>query len=186
MVTVVTTVVLLLRAAGPTSLTATVDHPATSAWLLPIVAGVALASPLPPRHWVALVRLIAATARTLAAPALALAALYFLAHSGLADHPAGALQPLLLGWYWATLGFAGVRLCLLMGRVGRIAIMPSTRRLHVALLFLGAGLALAAAQTLVIPSGTLPVATAVSACGLAALAAAVLIAGLDLRRIPPG
>lgn len=185
-VAVVTTVVLLLRAAAPVSLTATVDHPATSAWLLPVVSGVALASPLPPLRWVAFNRLVTATFGTLAAPVFAFAVLFSVAHSGLADHPGGALRVLMLGGYWATLGFAGIRLCRLAVRVGRIAVVPGTRRLRLGLLFLGAGLALAAAQTLAVPGGTPPVATAVPACGLAALAAAVLTAGADLRRAPSG
>lgn len=87
---------------------------------------------------------------------------------------------MLVGCYWAILGFVGIRLCLLVARIGRIAIMASTRRMHFALLFIGAGLTLAAAQVLVpLQSGTV-----VLAGGLTVLAVAVLIVGVDLRRIP--
>lgn len=91
---------------------------------------------------------------------------------------------LLLGYYWATLGFAGICLCLFMVRVSRIAVMPSTRRLHLGLLFIATGLTLAAAQTLTTTlRAPLHVGTVVLSCGLAAHAAALLIVGLDLRRI---
>lgn len=173
---VTTAAALLVRAAGPASLTASLDRPATSAWLAPILAGVVLAAPLPPLRWAVLGRLAATAARTLAAPALAFGSLFLLAHSGLAVHPTGVAGVLLVSCYWTTLGFIGVHLCLLTARVGRIAIPPGTRRLRVALLFLGAGLALAAAQTL--RAGTF-----VLSGGLAALAAAVFVTGLDLRRI---
>jgi hypothetical protein len=93
-------------------------------------------------------------------------------------HPTGVADALLIGCYWATLGFIGIHLCLLTACVGRIAVLASTRRLRVALLFLGAGLALGAAQTL-------RAGTPVLSCGLAALAVAVVITGLDLRRIAP-
>jgi hypothetical protein len=185
LVAITTTAALLLRAAGPTSLTATVDHPATSAWLAPILIGLTLATPLPPLRRAVFGRLTAAAARTLAAPVLSLAALFLIARSGLTDHPTGMIHVLLIGYYWATLGFAGIRLCLLMARIGRIAVMPGTRRLCLALLFLGAGLALAAAQTLTGLRVTLQVGTVVLSGGLGALAAVVLIVGLDLRRIPP-
>lgn len=181
LVAVSTTAALLLRAATPTSLTATVDHPATSAWLAPILVGLALATPLPPWHRAAFGRLSAAAARTLTAPVLALATLFLIAHSGLIHHPTGTVHVLLLCYYWATLGFAGICLCLFMVRVSRIAVMPSTRRLHLGLLFIATGLTLAAVQTLT----TLHGGTVVLSCGLAAHAAALLIVGLDLRRVPP-
>lgn len=50
LVAVTTTAALLLRAALPTPLTASVEHPATSVWLAPILVGLALATPLPPLH----------------------------------------------------------------------------------------------------------------------------------------
>lgn len=175
-VAVITAAALLVRAAGPASLTVSVDRPATSMWLAPILAAVALAAALPPLRWAALGRLAATAVRTLIAPVLAFGGLFLLAHSGLVVHPTGVADVLLVGCYWATLGFIGIHLCLLMARVGRIAVLPSTRRLHAALLFLGAGLALAAVQTL--QAGTL-----VLSCGLAALAVAVFVIGFDLRRI---
>ncbi len=175
-VAVTTAAVLLVRAAGPASLTGSVDRPATSAWLAPILAGLAFAAPLPRLRWAVLGRLAAAVARTLIAPVLVFGILFLLAHSGLVVHPTGVVDVLLVGCYWAVLGFIGIRLCLLTARVGRIAVLPSTRRLGVALRFLGAGLALAAVQTL--RAGSL-----VLSCGLAVLAAAVFITVLDLRRM---
>lgn len=183
LVAVVTAAAMLLRAAGPAPLTANVGHPVTSAWLVPILVGLAVSTPLPPPRLTALGRLAAAAARTLAPPVLALLALFVIAHSGLIDHPVGAVHALLLGYYWATLGLVGIYLCLLVARIGQIAVMPSTRRLRLALLSVGTGLALAAAQTL---TATLQVGHAVLSGGLAALAAAVLTAGLDLRRVRPG
>ena len=167
-VAVITAGALLVRAAGPVS--------PTSAWLVPILAGAVLAAPLPPLRRAPLARLAATAARTLGAPVLAFGVLLALAHSGLVAHPAGVVDVLLVTYYWATLGFIGIHGCLLAARVGEIAVPPSTRRLRLALLLLGAGLALASAQSLaagvVVPSG-----------GFAALAAAVLSAGIDLRRI---
>lgn len=176
---------LLLRADGrpSASLPADLTHPATSAWLAAILAGVALAVPLPPLRWRALGRLAAATVRTLAVPVLALLAMYLAAHSGLIGHPTGTVHILLLGYYWTTLGSTGLCLCALMARIGRIAIMPSTRRLCLALLLIGAGLALAACQNLAatrltpLHAGTLAV-----SCGLAVLATAVIVTGQDLLR----
>ncbi|SEP53039.1 hypothetical protein [Amycolatopsis saalfeldensis] len=164
---------LVLRAAGPIALTAAGD-PAAGAWLLPIALGWAAAAPRPgPSPG----RLTAVVARGLVPPILALSLLYLLAHAG----PFGLPHPLLLGYYWATLVFAGVHLCLLVERIGRIAVMPSRRRLRLALLATGAGLACAAGQTLVtavraaVDAGAL-----LLACGLALLAAAVLTVGRDL------
>ncbi|MFF1613272.1 hypothetical protein ACFVYA_36365 [Amycolatopsis sp. NPDC058278] len=182
LVAVTATAALLMRAVGPASLTANIGHLTTSAWLAPILIGLALATPLPPPRRDAFGRLTATAVRTLAAPALALVALFLLAHSGLIGQPNGIVHVLLLGYYWATIGFAGIRLCALMARVGRIAVVPSTRRLCFALLLLGTGLALAAAQTLIPFRGE----SVVLSCGFAALAAALLIAGLDLRRNPAG
>ncbi|WP_020659242.1 hypothetical protein [Amycolatopsis benzoatilytica] len=173
-VTVVAT--LLVRAAGPASLTANLGRPTTSAWFAPVLAGLALAAPLPPPHWATLGRLVVAAAHSLIAPVLAFGTLFLIAHSGLIVHPTGVAKVLLVGSYWAVLSFIAIHLCLLTARVGRFAVLPSTRRLRLALLLLGAGLALAAVQTLL--TGTL-----VLSCGLAALAAAVFAAGLDLRRI---
>jgi hypothetical protein len=182
LVTITTVLALVLRAAGSVPLTTGVGHVATSAWLALVLLGLALSMPLPPLGGLALGRLVAAAARTLAAPALALAALFVLAHSGLVGHPHGGMRVLLLGYYWSTLGFAGYRLCLLVARVSRIAIMPGTRRLRLALVFVGAGLALASAQNIaaILPSGPAAGGLVLSG-GLAAIAAAVLAVGLDLR-----
>jgi hypothetical protein len=175
-VAVTTAAALLVRAAGPASLTAGVDRPASSAWLAPILLGAALAAPLPPLRRAALGRLAGTAARTLVAPVLAFGILFALARSGLVVHPTAVVEVLLIGWYWATLGFVGVHVCLLAARIGRIAVPPGIRRLRWALLLLGVGLALAAGQSL--EAGMF-----VSSCGLAALAAVVLVAGLDLRRV---
>jgi hypothetical protein len=183
LVAVLTLAAMLLRAAGPTSLTPNVDHLATSVWLAPILLGLALSTPLSLSHEGAFGRLAAATARTLFGPVLALTALFLLAHSGLVGHPVGATHVLLLTYYWVTLGFVGIHLCLFTARIGRITVMPSTRRLRLALLLIGIGLAFAAVQSLVATvRATLQVGTVVLPCGLAVLAAAVLVASLDLRR----
>ncbi|WAL63842.1 hypothetical protein ORV05_22965 [Amycolatopsis cynarae] len=181
LVAVITTAAGLLRAADPTPLTAPVDHPAASVWLLPVVAGLALSAPVPSLRPAVFTRLAAVAARTLTLPVLAVAALFVIAHSGLIDHPGNGVHILMLGYYWATLAFAGIHLCLFTARLGRIAVVPSTRRLRLALLFAGTGLALAATQTL---ATTVQGGTVLLSCGLAVLAAPLLILGQDLRRIP--
>jgi hypothetical protein len=174
---------LLLRAAGtPRLLVADPGHPLASAWLLFVLAGAALAAPLPPLRPGALLRLAAVTARTLATPALALVALYLTACSGLVDHPARPVHFLLLGCYWATLAYVGLRACALVARIGPIAIMPGTGRLRPALFLIGAGFAIAAGQSLAsavhptVHAGTLAL-----SCALATLAAAAVTAAHDLR-----
>ena len=181
LVAVATTAGLLLRAAGPTPLTANVGHPVTSAWAAPILLGLALATPLPPLRWAAIARLAVVTARTLTAPALAFLALYLIAHSGRAAHATGGPHLLLLLGYWATLGFAGVRLCLVVARVGRTAVLPGAHRLRLALLCTGTGLVFAAAQVLASADGAGAV---LLSAALTALAAPPLVAGLDLRGVP--
>jgi len=183
---VLVTAALLLRASGRPSatFTASVTHPAASVWLLAILLGLAVAAPLPPLRWGALRRLTGVCLRTLAAPAAMLLALYAVAQVAPIHHPLGALPEILLRlYYWSTLAFAGLRACALVGRAGHIAVSPGTRRLRVAGLLVGTGLALAAAQNLV--SGLdrgLTVGTAGLSIGLAAIAVAVLATAYDLRR----
>lgn len=174
---------MLLRAVGSVAPTARLDHVMPSVWLAPVLIGLALASPLPLLRRYTLGRLTGTAARALVAPMLALAALVLLAHSGLIDdHPAGVSHLVLVGYYWATLCFAGVRLCLLVARVGRFLVMPSLRRLQLALLFVGAGLALVSVQVLSTSVRLAPhVGTVVASCALATIAAAVFAAGRDLR-----
>jgi hypothetical protein len=180
LVVVAMMVAMLLRAVDPDPLASNVSH---SAWLAPILVGLALSAPLLPWRGAVFGRLAAVVARTLVAPGLALAVLFLLAHSGVIDHPVGAMHLLLLGYYWATLGFVGIHLCLFMERIGRITITPSTRRLHLALLVFGVGLAFGAAQSLTVSlRSSLHIGLMVQSCGLAALAAVVLVVGLDLRR----
>jgi hypothetical protein len=174
---------LLLRAAGPPSFLATgAGHPAASAWMALVLAGAALAAPLPLLRPGALARLATVTTQTLAGPALTLLALYLTAHSGLVDHPSGLVHFLLLGCYWATLTYTGLRACTLITRIGGIAIMPGVSRLRPALFLIGAGLAIAAGQGLAsavhptVHAGTLAL-----SCSLAALAAAAVTAGHDLH-----
>ncbi|HTI21258.1 MAG TPA: hypothetical protein VL652_09710 [Kutzneria sp.] len=170
---------LVLRATGPTPLTADIDQPATSVWLLPILLGLVTAAPLPGPSTV---RLMAVAARGLVPSVLALTLLYLAAHVG----PLGLPRPLLLGYYWATLGFVGIHLCLLTARVGRIAVMPGPRRLHLALLAIGAGLAFAAVQILATAVRTsVDVGLLLLAGGLALSAAAVLVAGHDVGSARP-
>ena len=162
-----------LRAAGPGALTVRLGHPLTSAWVVPTLAALVLALPLPRFRKIG--QLAATAARTLVAPTAVLVALYLTAHSGLK-----APHVLLLAYYWASLGFVSVRLCVLMVRVGRIAAAPSTRRLRAALLCGGTGRALGAAQSL---AAAATLAGGVLSIGFAALAIAVLHAGLDLRTV---
>jgi hypothetical protein len=160
---------LLFRATSSVDL----RHPVTSLWLAPILAGIGLAAPLP--RTATLRRLTSVTIRTLAAPALAMLALYVTAHSGLVEHPSGPVGAALIGYYWATLGFTALSLCTLVARVGRTATMPGTRRLCAALLLIGAGLALATAQSLL--SGSIAVTVA-----LGVLSAVTIAAGYDFAR----
>lgn len=173
LVTVFTIAGVWIRAAGPGAPTARVDHPVSSVWIVPILAALVLAMPLPPPRRAELGRLVATVARTLIAPVLALVALYLVAHSGLR-----APHVLLLAYYWTSIGFVSVRLCVLMARAGRIAVVPGARRLHAALLCGGVGLAMGAIQTLAEHAS---LAGAVLSGGFAALAAVVLLAALDLR-----
>ncbi|WP_433042874.1 hypothetical protein [Dactylosporangium sp. CS-033363] len=152
-------VALLLRASAPIAVW----------WLAPIVAGALLAAPLAPFG-----RTVAVTLRTLAAPALAGAAMVLLANSGLVEHPAGALGVALLAYYWATLAFVALRLCALAARLLRIGTAPSRRRLRAALLLVGAGTALAAGQSML--GGAL-----LTTAALALLALVALHTGQDLR-----
>jgi hypothetical protein len=185
---VASVVALLLRAAGRPSQTFTADftRPATSTWLAVIVIGLAVASPLPPLRWRALRRLTAVCLRRLVSPTAALLTMYVLAHGGLIDHPAGAIDTLLRLYYWMTVTFVAVRLCVLAGQIGRLVTAPSARRLRTANLLIGIGLALAAAQNLA--SGGLhrepAVGVAVLSIALAAIATLALATAHDLRRVP--
>lgn len=180
-------VALLLRAAGQPSATFTADltHPATSAWLIAILAGLVVAAPLPPLRWRALGQLIAVCLRTLAAPAIALFAMYVLAQSNLVDHLGGALSALLYIYYWTSLAFVGLRACALAGRIGHVAIPPSARRLRAATLLIGTGLAMAALQNLASGLHRGPsISAAALSTGLATVAVIALATAHDLRRVP--
>jgi hypothetical protein len=137
-------------------------------WLPPLAAGALLAAPLPPLRWRALLALGADAARTMAAPAVAVAGVFALAYGD-----AAGLGP--FAYYWATLVFAAIRACTLVSRVLRTGVVPTTRRLCVALLLVGAGLAVAAFQAAT--AGTLVV-----TCVLALLAALALRTGHNLHR----
>jgi hypothetical protein len=177
---VLSAAVLLLRATAPSAmLTADVGHPVTSAWLVPILLGIGLATPLPRLGM--LQRLTVTAVRTLAGPALAVLALYATARSGLVEHPTGAARVALIAGYWATLGFTALRLCTLVARVARTAAMPGTRRLCAALLLLGAGLALATSQSLLAVAQTAPRAGSIAVTfALGVLAVVTVSAGHDL------
>lgn len=177
MFTVIAAATLLLRAVVPLrTLTADVAHPATSAWLALVLLGIGVGAPVPPLRRLAWWRLAGDAVRVLAAPALAVLAMIVVANSGLPDHVPGAAGLALLAWYWATLAFAALRLCTLVGRLVRTAVMPSCARLRAALFLLGTGLALAAAQCALAPGagGVAP------ALALAGLGAATVCAGRDL------
>ncbi|HEY0536820.1 MAG TPA: hypothetical protein VGD53_00555 [Actinoallomurus sp.] len=174
---------LLLRATEPSAtLTADVHHPATSLWLAPIAIGIALAAPRPPLRWDALRRLTSVAIRTLTAPAVAVAAMFVTAWSGLIEHPTGFADAALIVYYWAVLGFTAIRLCTLVARVAWTVTMPTTRRLCAALLLIGTGLALAAAQSLLAivrtPANTSSLTVALA---LGLLATATISVGHDLR-----
>jgi hypothetical protein len=157
---------LLLRA------TASADHRHPAIWLAPIMAGIGLAAPLPTAP---LRRLTSTAIRALAAPALAMLALYVTARSGLAEHPSGPARAALIGYYWATLGFVAFGLCAFVARVARTAVIPGSRRLCAALLLIGAGLGLAAAEGLRSGSTVVPAA-------LGVLSAVTIAIGYDLAR----
>ncbi|HTJ36750.1 MAG TPA: hypothetical protein VL738_26300 [Dactylosporangium sp.] len=152
---------LLLRAAEPAP-----QPLAVPLWLPPLAAGVLLAAPLPPMRWRALRVVCAETVRTMAAPGVAVAAIFALAYSD-------ATGVAVFAFYWATLAFAALRACTLVARCLRICVAPTTRRLRAALLLVGAGLLAGAYQT--------AAATAVAVTvALALLAALALRAGHNL------
>jgi hypothetical protein len=180
-------VALLLRAAGRPSATFTADltHPATSAWLLTVMAGLAVAAPKPPLRWRALRQLIALCLHTLAAPVVALLVMYVMAQSSLVDHPDGVMPGLLSVYYWTSLAFVGLQLCTLTGRIAHVASTPSTRRLRTAMLLIGVGLAMAALQNLANGLSRGPgIGTVALSAGLAVVAIVALATANDLRRVP--
>jgi hypothetical protein len=174
---------LLLRHAEPSSaLTADARHPVTSLWLVPVLAGVLLAAPLPPLDAAELRRSAATAVRVMATPAAAVAVLCALAWSGAAGHhrTGGAGGALVLS-YWLTLGFVAFRLCVLVSRLLRTSRPATTGRLSGALLLMGAGLVLAAGQNLLLaPTPARPGALAETAA-LGLVAAAALGTGRGLR-----
>jgi hypothetical protein len=175
---------LVLRTVTPSStLTADFHHPATSLWLVSLVLGLALATPLPPRQGDQFRRLVATAARTLVAPAAAVAGLLALAWSGLTVRLTGVADVALMAYYWLTLGFVALRMCTLVARTTPTVALPSRRRLSIALLLIGTGLILASGQNLlaVARSGVDPIWLAQSFT-LGVLALTALIAGQDLHR----
>jgi hypothetical protein len=140
---------LVLRTVAPSStLTADVRHPVTSLWLVPLLLGLALATPLPPLHGHRLRRVVITSARTLAAPTAAVVAMFALAWSGLAGFLTGMADIVVTACYWLMLGFVALRICVVAARTARSVNLPSNRRLSVALLMVGSGLALASSQNL--------------------------------------
>ncbi|NUQ97384.1 MAG: hypothetical protein HOY79_12825 [Streptomyces sp.] len=174
---------LLLRSAEPSStVTADIHHPATSLWLLPLLLGIALAAPLPRPSGAALRSMTAAAVRTLAAPAAAVVALCLMAWSGTAQHLTGFADAAVVLFYWLTLGFVALRLCVFVARTARTAALPTTRRLSTALLHIGTALALAASQSLLAVIRTAPhPGSLTETLALGLLAATALSAGHDLR-----
>jgi hypothetical protein len=175
---------LILRSIEPsTTITADPRHPGASLWLVPLLLGTALALPVRPARWTAVPRLVGDAARIMTAPAIAFVALFLVANSGLlSEHPSGAVGTLLLAWYWGTLVFAALRACALAARVCRAVVAPSARRLRAAALLIGSGVALAAAQgLLVVVRGRLEGGSIAAFLAMALLATATIRAGLDLR-----
>ncbi|MGG2464091.1 hypothetical protein ACO0M4_30670 [Streptomyces sp. RGM 3693] len=121
---------LLLPSVEPsTTLTADIQHPATSLWLAPLLLGIGFAAPLPALNGEALRSLTASTLRALTAPTAAVASLCLTAWSGMAEHLAGFTAVAAVTYYWLTLGFVALRLCVLVARIARTAHLPTTRRL---------------------------------------------------------
>jgi len=177
---------LLLRTVEPsTTLTADIRHPVTSLWLAPLLLGVGLAAPLPALRADALRGTALQAARTLTAPAAALLAMCLLAWCGATAHLTGFAGAAALGYYWLTLGFVALRLCALVARVTRTATPPSAGRLSAALVLIGTGLTLAAAQYLVTVLRTAwQPTTLAQTLALALLAATALGVSGDLRQTP--
>ncbi|MFB7597177.1 hypothetical protein [Streptomyces sp. NPDC056160] len=175
---------LLLRSAEPsTTLTADIRHPATSLWLVPLLLGIVLAAPLPPLSGAALRNLAADALRTLAAPTAAVVALCLTAWSGIAEHLTGFAGTAAVTYYWLTLGFVALRLCVLVARISRTATLPTTRRLSTALLHIGTALALAASQNLLAAVRTaLRPGSLTETLALGFLAATAISVGHDLRQ----
>lgn len=163
-----------------TTLTADVHRPVASLWLAPLVLGLLFAAPLPVLGRAALRHLAGAALRMLLAPAVAVAALFALAWSGVADHVTGVADTTVLAYYWLTLAFVVWRMCALLARVSHTLLMPSSRRLAVALLAIGTGAALAAGQNLLSVSGLDP-AVVLQSATLGLLAGVALRTGHDLR-----
>jgi hypothetical protein len=82
-----------------------------------------------------------------------------------------------------VLAFAGLQLCRLASLVFAVLVPPHGRRLRLATLTVGTGLAMAAAQNLA--SETASAATGALSVGLGGLAIAVLVTGAGLRRVAP-
>ncbi len=78
------------------------------------------------------------------------------AHAGVLHHPAGHARIGLLVCYWAVLSFTAQRLCILIARYARTAHLPTTRRLRASATLIGAGLSLAAGQSLIALIRTAP------------------------------
>ncbi|MGW2745109.1 hypothetical protein [Streptomyces sp. NPDC001450] len=175
---------LLLRSAEPsTTLTADIHHPVTSLWPAPLLLGIGLAAPLPPLSGAALRGLTTAAVRTLAAPAAAVVALCLMAWGGMAEHLTGFADAAAVTYYWLTLGFVSLRLCILVARIARTAVLPTTRRLSMAFLHIGTGLTLAASQNLLAVVRTAPQPGSLTqTLALGLLAATTISAGHDLRR----
>ncbi len=179
---VITASGLLVRGFGAGRLSVDAAQLAAGVWLAPVVAGVVLAAPLLPLRSSTFRRAFAVAGRTLAVPAAAVVVLLLFARSGLADRLTGPVRVLPVTYYWATLSFVGFRLCLLVARIGRVAVPPSLERLRLALLCGGTGLALAAVRVLTAAdAGGVRAGAVVLASGLAALAVAVISVGRDLR-----
>jgi hypothetical protein len=188
---IISATALLLRTVRPSgTLTADLQHPASSLWLVPLLLGALLATPLPLRSRDALRRLAFAVVRTMAGPAIMTIGMLAMAWSGMAQDLDGPADIAVTAYYWTTLGVLALRGCVMVGRAASVVILPSTRRQATALLLIGAGLALAACQSMLslITAGPKPM-MFVQPLTLGLLAATALSAGHDLyaaRRRPSG
>lgn len=152
------------------------------AWMVLVLLGMLAAAPIPRLNMAALGRLASVTARTLTLPLVAGAAIILLANSQLVDHAKGAAHAALVTSYWLMLIFAGERACALVGKTADFADPPGHRRIRLALTLIGAGLSLAAAQTIVaLWRASDDVSGFIAASALIALVAALITTGRDLR-----
>jgi hypothetical protein len=175
---------LLLRATGGQALAVGPHDPSRSAWLVLVLLGLLAAAPAPRPCVAALARVALVCVRTLGPPVLALLAMLVAANSGLVSHLTGLPNALLVTYYWATLIFAGARVCALITRLAGDTSAPSVRRLRVAFTLIGSGLALAVCQLMAAMARTqADVTDLITAVALIVFVVVIAAAARDLRAV---